>query len=152
MRGGVEPVPVQWILLGLFAAFMASCAYTCVRHLRLSEDPLVVILYFPLVTVPLIGPVATYEWMPPNGWHDWLWIAAIGVLTQMAQYFMTLAYQMEKAAKIMIFNYTGLFWGVFFGYVFFQETLTLQQVLGILIVFSCLCGNYIVSQRGLGSS
>ena len=147
IRGGVEPVPLVWILLGLFAALMASGAYTCVRHLRLTEDPLVVILYFPLVTVPLVGPFAAFEWVPPQGYHDWLWLAGIGILTQLAQYFMTLAYQMEKAAKIMIFNYTGLFWGVIFGYLIFDEVLTLQQCIGIAIVFFCLCGNYFVSLK-----
>ena len=146
VRGGLEPVPLQWMALGVFAAICASLAYTCVRQLRLSEDPLVVIMYFPLVTVPLIGPVMVYQWETPQG-MDWVILLGIGLLTQGAQYFLTLAYQMEKASKVMIFNYTGLFWGVFFGYVLFNEDLTHRQILGIFIVFLCLCGNYFVSQN-----
>jgi len=146
IREGLEPVPLVWMGLGLFAAFSASLAYTCVRVLRLSEDPLVVILYFPLVTVPLIGPVAAWEWQTPVGF-EWAILLGIGVLTQVAQYFMTLAYQLEKASKIMIFNYAGLFWGVLLGEWFFGEHLNGKQYLGIAIVFGCLCANYYVSLR-----
>lgn len=146
IRGGLEPVPFIWILVGLLSALGASIAYTCVRVLRVSEDPLVVILYFPLVTLPLIGPVAASQWQTPVG-HQWWLLLGIGLLTQMAQYFMTLAYQLEKASKIMIFNYTGLLWGIVFGELFFEEHLTRQQYLGIGIVFACLCINYYVSLK-----
>ena len=144
VRGDVEPVAWHWMLLGLSAAFFAAIAYTCVRKLRLTEDPLVVILYFPLVTVPLVGPVMIYEWETPVG-IEWGILLGIGVLTQAAQYFMTLAYQMETAAKVMIFNYTGLFWGVILGWSLFNEKLSLGQVSGVVLVFICLCGNYFVS-------
>lgn len=144
VRGGVEPVPWIWMSLGLVAAFFAAIAYTCVRILRTTEDPLVVILYFPLVTIPMVGPVMIYEWVTPT-WQEWAVLLGIGLITQVAQYFMTLAYQMEKAAKIMVFNYTGLFWGVIFGYTLFDEPLTWGQVSGVLLVFFCLCGNYYVS-------
>lgn len=146
VRGGIEPIPIHWMLLGVFSALCASIAYTCVRQLRLSEDPLVVIMYFPLITVPLMGPVMAYQWVTPVK-TDWLVLIGIGVLTQIAQYFMTLAYQMEQASKVMIFNYTGLFWGILFGYIVFQEDLTQRQLWGILVVFLCLCGNYVVSQK-----
>lgn len=146
VRGSVEPVPWVWMLLGLNAALFAAMAYTCVRHLRTTEDPLVVILYFTLVTVPFVGPVMAYQWVTPQGW-EWLILIGIGVLTQGAQYFMTLAYQMETAAKVMIFNYAGLFWGVLLGWLIFNESLSLMQILGVLLVFGCLCGNYYFSKR-----
>ena len=150
VRGVAEPVPWPWMLLGLLAAFFAAMAYTCVRQLRLTEDPLVVILYFPLITIPMISPVMIYQWVTPIG-HEWLVLLTIGVLTQAAQYFMTLAYQMETAAKVMIFNYAGLFWGVLFGWTLFEEKLTATQLLGVLIVFLCLCGNFFVSKAPLKS-
>ena len=89
----------------------------------------------------MISPVMIYQWVTPIG-HEWLVLLTIGVLTQAAQYFMTLAYQMETAAKVMIFNYAGLFWGVLFGWTLFEEKLTATQLLGVLIVFLCLCGNF----------
>lgn len=146
VRGEVTPVPLHWMALGLVAGLFAALAYTCVRQLRLTEDPLVVILYFPLVTLPLIGPLLAYEWQTPQG-VEWLILLAIGVLTQGAQYFMTLAYQMETAAKVMIFNYAGLFWGVILGWTLFDEELSYLQMLGVVLVFACLCANYFISNQ-----
>lgn len=146
VRGHYQPVPLVWMVLGLVAAFFASLAYTCVRHLRLSEDPLVVILYFPLITIPCVSPIMVYEWVTPLG-YEWLILLGIGILTQVAQYFMTLAYQMETAAKVMIFNYFGLFWGVLLGWLLFDEKLENIQILGVVLVFFCLCGNYYASLK-----
>ncbi len=149
IRGELNPVPLPWILLGLFAALCAAAAYTCVRFLRTSEDPLVVIFYFPLVTIPTIGPLMLIEWKTP-GVSEWVLLVLIGVLTQIAQYYMTLAYQLETAAKVMVFNYAGLLWGVLLGWVIFSEELTLKQILGVLVVFCCLWGQYWINQmRGL---
>jgi drug/metabolite transporter (DMT)-like permease len=146
VRGGVEPVPWVWMGLGLLAALFASVTYTVIRELRTTEDPLVVILYFPLVTLPLVTPLAAYEFVTPQG-LDWLILLAIGGLTQAAQYFMTVAYQLEKAAKIMVFNYISLLWGVLFGWTLFQEALSTRQLLGVLLVFLCLCLNFLVTLR-----
>lgn len=144
VRGHTAPVPWEWMLLGIASALFSAIAYTCVRHLRLSEDPLVVVLYFPLITIPMMGPIMVYEWQTPQG-IDWLVLIAIGVLTQIAQYYMTLAYQMETAAKVMIFNYIGLVWGVIFGWILFGEKLSKEQLLGVFVVFLCLSGNWYFS-------
>lgn len=144
VRGQTDPVPLVWMLLGVASAFFAGLAYTCVRVLRLSEDPLVVILYFPLVTIPLMGPLAAHQWILPQGW-EWGILIAIGILTQIAQYLMTVAYQIETAARVMVFNYFGLFWGVILGWSLFDERLSVVQLLGVLLVFACLSANYFVS-------
>ncbi len=148
VRGEVQPVPWIWMLLGIGAALFAAMAYTCVRHLRTTEDPLVVILYFPLITIPMVSPIMAYQWETPQG-YDWLILLGIGSLTQVAQYCMTLAYQLEAAAKVMVFNYAGLFWGVLLGWLIFNEKLSYLQICGVLLVFFCLCGNYLVSKRPL---
>lgn len=146
VRGEVEPVPLFWMGVGLTSALFAAMAYTCVRVLRSSEDPLVVIFYFSVITVPAIGPVAAWQWHWPS-LYELVILLGIGVLTQMAQYYMTVAYQLQAASRVMVFNYFGLFWGVLLGWLLFQETLTAVQITGVLLVFFCLCGNYYVSRR-----
>jgi drug/metabolite transporter (DMT)-like permease len=146
VRGEIEPVPLLWIGVGLSSALFAAMAYTCVRVLRLSEDPLVVIFYFTIVTVPLIGPLASYQWRWPTP-LEWALLVTIGALTQVAQYYMTVAYQLQTAARVMVFNYFGLFWGVILGWALFNESLTWKQLGGVTIVFLCLCTNYWHNQR-----
>lgn len=146
IRGGIEPVPWLWMFLGMGAALFAAITYTIIRQLRKTDDALVVILYFPMVTIPLISPVMISQWQTPQG-LDWVILLTIGVLTQVAQYFMTLAYQAEKAAKVMVFNYISILWGLLFGWILFSETLSLRQILGVTLIFACLLGNYWVSHR-----
>ncbi len=132
-------VNVSWGLasLGVFGAFMAGCAYTCVRSLREEDHPLVVVFYFPLLSFPIMIVPTVQEWVTPS-WSDWGLLLLIGVLTQWAQYFMTVAYQLERASKIMIFNYSGIIWAVLVGGFFFDEHLQGQQWIGLAIVVASL--------------
>lgn len=130
---------LSWFLTltGLLTAFCSACAYTCVRGLKDTEDPLVVVFYFPLMTLPLmIWPMYT-EWVTPL-WSDFLWIVLLGILTQLAQYFMTLAYQMEKASQVMIYNYVGVLWALLIGYFLFDESLSFSQLFGVVVIVVCL--------------
>lgn len=144
---------VSWTLtmLGVGVAFVAGCAYTCVRVLKDTDHPLVVILYFPLVTVPImIVPTIKY-WQPPTP-IEWGILIGIGLLTQFAQYFMTMAYQMERASSVMIFNYAGIIWAIIAGMFLFNEIPNLYQMLGMGMILLCLILSSVVKnlkERGL---
>jgi len=133
---------VPWLLagIGILGAFAAGCAYTSLRVLRNSDHPLVAIFYFPLVSIPLMAGPALSEWVQPSI-PEILILFLIGVLTQFAQYFMTLAYQMEKAAKIMIYNYAGIVWALLVGWLFFNEKMEGPQLVGLLIIVASLLGS-----------
>jgi drug/metabolite transporter (DMT)-like permease len=45
----------------------------------------------------------------------------IGVLTQIAQYFMTKSFQTEKISKVASLRYLGIVYALIFGYIFFDE-------------------------------
>lgn len=146
VKGWDSSVPWSLAVLGIFGAFMAGCAYTCVRSLRTQDHPLVVVFYFPLLSLPMmIGPAVT-QWVSPS-LRDWLLLILIGILTQFAQYFMTVAYQLERASKIMIYNYTGLIWAVLVGGLFFGEHFELPQILGLGVVVACLLGSAYVAYK-----
>ncbi len=108
-------------------------AYNVIRKLNTSENPLVIIFYFPLVTMPLTGAYSFFDWVAPEG-IQWLYLLMVGVLTQIAQYFMTKAYQSEEVNKVASVSYIGIFYALIFGWVFFQETFNLQTYLGMAVV------------------
>jgi drug/metabolite transporter (DMT)-like permease len=137
VKGADLNVPWSLALIGIGGAFSAACAYTCIRLLRHSDHALVIIFYFPMLSVPMtIVPMYKY-WVTPT-WQDWSLIFTIGLLTQWAQYFMTRAYQLEKAAKIMIYNYAAILWAFLVGYFIFDETLTSWQWVGFSLILFCL--------------
>src|SRR5690606_20181498 len=113
---GFDPrVSLFELSAGVLAAVFSAFAYNFVRELNDSDHPLVVVMYFPVVTLPLITPFVIAGWVTPS-FADWPWVLAIGVFTQLAQVHMTHAYQLEKASRVAILNYVGLIFAVGIGY------------------------------------
>ncbi|MEZ4749283.1 MAG: DMT family transporter [Bdellovibrionota bacterium] len=64
---GFDPrVSLEVVCWGVLSAACAGMAYTLVRKLRESDTALVVVFYFPLVTVPLVGPYTLTHWKAPT--------------------------------------------------------------------------------------
>ena len=119
--------------MGLLASLFSGLAYNMIRKLSTSENPMVIIFYFPLVTVPLTGAFVISGWVSPTGW-EWLIILFVGVATQIAQYFMTKAFQHEELAKISSLRYLGIIYALLFGFVLFGESFTIYSYLGMVLV------------------
>lgn len=121
--------------IGLLAALSSAAAYNCIRKLQLTENPNVIILYFPLVALPVSVCLILWmdSWVWPTGW-DWFYLLLIGLLTQLAQYGMTVAYQNEKATKIAPISYVGIVYALVFGYFLFDETFDWKVLLGMFLV------------------
>lgn len=121
------------VCIGLSAALFAGLAYNMIAKSKGSEHPLVVIFYFPLLTIPFVGIYSFFDWKTPEGW-DWFYLLLIGICTQLAQYYMTLSYQTANLAKVASLNYLGVVYALGFGYIFFQETFNTMSLFAILII------------------
>lgn len=131
---GFDPrVSSLMFLCGLGSAMLSGLGYNSIAKLKSYDDPYVVVMYFPLVTLPLVLIPTLINWVTPN-WEEFLWLIAMGVVTQVAQVLMTRAFQTENIGKVVIFQYTGLVFALGFGYLFFNETLNLQSISGMLLV------------------
>lgn len=131
---GFDPrISPAFMLVGLGSAFFAGLAYNIIRKLRNTEHPLVIVFYFPLVTLPIAIIYILFNWVNPVGW-DWLILLGVGVFTQLAQYYMTMAYQNAQLSKIASLNYIGIIYALGFGFIFFGETFNLITYLGMAMV------------------
>lgn len=134
----------EWlpVMIGVAAAFFAACAYTCIRKIQAlgGEHPLVIIFYFPLVTIPLISPKVAMDWVSPSG-EQWLYLIGVGVFVQIAQYFMTRAYQLGEGSVVSIAGYLGVIWAAIGGTIFFHEILAPTTMVGIVFVLIGIVGN-----------
>jgi len=137
------------ILVILGAAFFASIAHTIVRKLKDSDHPLVIIFYFTLVTLPIVGPFAILDWVMPTTAIEWLMLLSIGLVTHFAQYFLTKAYQSDNVAKISNFYYLGVVFALAFGYFLFNERYTELTLIGMCVIFGGIVLNlwYSKSQK-----
>ncbi len=133
IKGFDTRISIEMALLGIGAAFFSGVAYNMIRKLKTSEHPLVIIFYFPLVTLPIVAIYSGFNWVMPVG-KEWIILLGIGVLTQVAQYFMTKSYQSEELAKVANINFIGIIYALGFGYVLFDETFNLLTYLGMTAV------------------
>jgi drug/metabolite transporter (DMT)-like permease len=121
MVKGFDPrIGTIYLLMGFSSSLFSGVAFNCIRKLNTSEHPLVIIFYFPLVTLPIAGIWTYFDWVMPQG-IDWFVLLMVGVLTQIAQYFMTRSFQTEEISKVASLRYLGIVYALVFGYVFFDE-------------------------------
>ncbi|MCA5005427.1 DMT family transporter [Sphingobacterium sp. WQ 366] len=121
------------LTIGLGAALFAGLAYNMISKSKGSEHPLVVIFYFPLLTIPIVGIYSIFHWKTPIG-IDWLYLLLIGITAQVAQYYMTLSYQSANLSKVASLNYLGVIYAFGFGYIFFEEAFDSKTLLAIVII------------------
>jgi drug/metabolite transporter (DMT)-like permease len=155
---GFDPnVETLFLVMGVVSCMFSAMAYTTIRYLKDSDHPLVVVFYFPLVTIPIalatMGvnqavpvPLHDFGWQMPVG-IEWLWIVVMGVFAQLGQIYMTIALHMEKANIVSSMSYLGIIFGIVFGYTLFEETYTFMAIIGIALVLAGVLLNVFLGKR-----
>lgn len=133
---GFDPrISPTFMMIGVASAFFSGLAYNIIRKLSNTEHPLVIVFYFPLLTLPIATVYCLFNWVQPSGW-DWLILLGVGIFTQAAQYYMTMAYQNAQLSKIASLNYIGIVYALGFGFIFFNETFNLLTYFGMAMVLA----------------
>jgi len=139
-------ISFKYVGIGLISACFSGIAYNCIRLLRTTENPLVVVFYFPLVATPIMAILAYFNWVQPVG-TDWIYLLLLGIITQVAQIYMTKGIQSDKAGNIMTYKYVGVLFAFGYGYLFFGETYSLLSILGILLLLSGVLLNVVFKYK-----
>ncbi len=119
----------------LTGAVLSAVAYVLVRKLTATEHPLVVVLYFPLLCIPLSMPFLLDRFVWPDA-EQWLYLIGIGITAQIAQVLMTLAYRAESAASVSGASYAQMIFAAAWGLVLFAEVPTLWLITGSVLIAS----------------
>jgi drug/metabolite transporter (DMT)-like permease len=133
IEGLDERVTFPYLLLGLSSAVFSAIAYNAVRKLNHTEHPLVIILYFPMVALPITGLYSALNWVSPIGW-DWALALVMGLATQAGQYCMTRAIQLERLENVTFLNYTGILLALLLGFLAYGEVFHWVSLLGMALV------------------
>jgi drug/metabolite transporter (DMT)-like permease len=139
-------ISFKYVGIGLVSACFSGLAYNCIRLLRTTENPLVVVFYFPLVATPIMAFLSFFNWVKPQG-IDWFYLLLLGIITQVAQIYMTKGIQSDRAGNIMTYKYIGVLFAFGYGYLFFGETYSLLSLLGILLLLSGVLLNTIFKYK-----
>lgn len=149
VNGVSQDVTLAGVLAGLGGALFSAFAYNTIRRLKNLENPNVVVFYFPLITLPLsllVGGLYDDAWRWPVG-IEWIWLLMTGVTTQLGQFFMTRAYQSDKASNVSAISYAGILWGAGFGVFLFGEHYKWLQFVGMGMVLLGMLLNVRINLR-----
>ena len=119
--GGAESsIDPRYVAIALLGALSSAAAYVMVRRLRGLDHALVVVFYFPLVTVPLTFPFVIAGWTWPSPW-EWVVLLGIGASTQAGQVYMTRGLQLEAAGRATSVGYLQIVFAAVWGLLVFGE-------------------------------
>ncbi|MFN2426631.1 MAG: DMT family transporter [Candidatus Binatia bacterium] len=121
--------------IAVSGAFFTALAYVGVKRLTELEHPLVIVFYFPLVTLPATFPALLHSAVMPQGW-EWLVLLGVGVSTQAGQVWLTRGLQFESATRATALTYMQVVFATAWGAIFFAEIPDHRSVLGALLVVS----------------
>lgn len=133
MKGLNDDIKTIYVIIGIISASFSGLAYNMIRKVKDTDHPVVVVLYFPLIAIPVMGIFSLFYWKTPVG-IEWLLLLAMGVFTQVAQIYMTKAWQAEAANKVASLKYVGIVFALFFDFTLFDIIPPWANILGILIV------------------
>lgn len=146
----VKGVDLRMNTLGLItvisAAIFAAIAHSIVRMLRETDQPIVILFYFTLVTIPVVGPFTLWHWVTPN-FEELIILIAVGLFTHFGQLLLTKAYQSEELSKVSNMNYLGIVFAIIFGYFFFDETYGVSAIVGLALVIAGVIMNLIYVEK-----
>ncbi len=145
---GARNLDLFAVTVALCAAVLSSVAYTTVRKLRETDHHLVVVFYFTLVSAPASVPLLIGHWTWPTPF-EWLVLLGIGVVTQMAQIFLTKGLHRERAGRAMSISYVQVVFAATWGAVFFADIPNMISVVGAALIFT---GTLLVAKWGMSGA
>lgn len=130
--------PQLAILAAIVGAMGSAVAYVLVRKLSATESPSVIILYFPVIALPVSLLLLGDGFVMPNG-VTWIVLISVGIATQVGQLGLTKAMQTETASKATSFSYLQVLFAAALGWLVFAEMPTVWTWIGAgLIVTGAL--------------
>ena len=131
-------------LVALISSLMAAIAFVTVRKLSVTEPALRIVAYFALIGLFVSAIPLIWTWQTPT-LSQWLILIAIGLTTTIGQLLLTRGYQSADAASVGIFTYTSVPFGAFLGWLFWQELLDQNFLLGAILIF--LAGSIVLKNK-----
>lgn len=129
-----DALSVLGVCLALAGAFGSAVAYVLVRKLSRLEDSSVIILYFPMVALPLSLVLLGGDFVLPNSAETWGLLIGVGIFTQIGQIGLTKAMQTETAARATAFSYVQVVFAVILGAIFFGQWPSMNALIGVALI------------------
>jgi drug/metabolite transporter (DMT)-like permease len=120
-------------LIGLLGGALAALAKVSLRRLGRSEPSVRVVFYFALLSTVISAVPMLWHWQTPNT-LQWGLFALVGLMGTLGQLFLTRGYAIASASSASPFTYASVLFGAAYGYLFWDERVSLQFIMGALLI------------------
>ena len=129
-------------IFAFFSAVFTGAAYTNIKHLQKTDDTLVIMFYYSLITAVAFLPfVFMGHFVIPKGWGLFK-LLVLGLTGTLYQTCMTSAYKYAPAGEIAIYSYASIVFSGIIGLVIWSEIPTLLSVTGSALIILAAFINY----------
>ena len=146
IKGFEEEINITGLLLVLVSAFFSGLVYVMITKIGNRDHPVVIVNYFMWISTILGGIFSINNWISPQG-TDWIFLFSLGIFGYFGQLFMTQAYQLGAANKIVPLKYIEVVFTMLLGIVWFGEHYPKLSILGIILVIISLVLNVLYKQN-----
>lgn len=137
ISGFTPEVSAEGVAFALGTAVFSAGAYTLVRKLHASEHPMIIVLSFPLLSLPLAALVGGRDFVLPTG-MQWFWLLVLGLGTQVGQVCLTHALKSLPASRATQIGYVGVVFAMLLGIPLGDGLPGLAGIFGAVLVFASL--------------
>ncbi len=135
--GGESTLDSFDVMIAVIGAVFSAFAYTTVRKLGETEIPVVVVFWFPMVSLPFITPWALSTGYIPDLTEIAILIG-VGISTQIAQIRMTQGLQLEAAGRATSMTYLQIVFATVWGVLLFGEVPSIWTAIGGFLIVICI--------------
>ncbi|SNR16428.1 DMT family transporter [Tenacibaculum jejuense] len=149
IKGFDNEINIIGLSLILISAFFSGLVYVVISKIGTKDHPVVIVNYFMWISTILGGVLSISNWKTPQG-NDWFILLSLGLFGYFGQLFMTKAYQLGSANKIVPLKYVEVIFTMILGMIWFGDQYPLLSVLGVLLVIVALILNVLFKQKVKG--
>ncbi|MGD8643323.1 MAG: DMT family transporter [Chromatiales bacterium] len=120
-------------LIGLLGGVLAALAKVTVRRLTRTEPATRIVFYFAILALLISTLPAVWSWQMPTP-REWGLLALIGAAGTAGQFLLTRGYAAAPAARVSPFTYFSVVFAAMYGYLLWDDRLTLHFVGGALLI------------------
>jgi len=122
-----------YMFLPVCSAFAFAIYAILTRYVSKMDSPETSFFWTGLVGIIAMTGVGVWFWEQPNA-IDWLWILLLCILSTLGHFLLIKSYDLAAVSIVQPFSYFHLIFISFIGFLMFGEPLTLNIILGSIIV------------------
>ena len=112
-------IPPLGAAVALTAAFVVALISINIRDLARTDDPLVIVFYFGVITTPILALTLPFVSTPKSA-YQWGILAGLSLVGFIGQFLLTAALRYGAVASVIVMDYSGLIWATVFGWIIFD--------------------------------